>query len=56
MEVIFSSETSVYFQRNTLRYIPEDTTLHVNFCVKVIFYENSFFVKIKIWLQRQNLC
>jgi hypothetical protein len=28
MEAIFSSETSVDFQRATPRYIPEDSTLH----------------------------
>jgi hypothetical protein len=28
MEAICSSETSVDFQRATLRYIPEDGTLH----------------------------
>jgi hypothetical protein len=28
MEAIYSSETSVDFQRTTRRYIPEDDTLH----------------------------
>jgi hypothetical protein len=28
MEATYSSETSVDFQRNTRRYIPEDRTLH----------------------------
>jgi hypothetical protein len=32
MEVIFSSETSTDFQRTTLRYIPEDSTLHNHRC------------------------
>jgi hypothetical protein len=29
MEVIYSSETSVDFQRTTRRYIPEDSTLQI---------------------------
>jgi hypothetical protein len=28
MEATFSSETSVDFQRTTLHYVPEDSTLH----------------------------
>jgi hypothetical protein len=32
MEAIFSSETSVDFQRTTRRYIPEDVTLHNHRC------------------------
>jgi hypothetical protein len=32
MEAIYSSETSVDFERNTQRYIPEDSTLHNHRC------------------------
>jgi hypothetical protein len=32
MEAIYSSETSIEFQRTTLRYIPEASTLHNHRC------------------------
>jgi hypothetical protein len=35
MEAIFSSETSVDFQRTIRRYIPEDGTLHNHRCEKL---------------------
>jgi hypothetical protein len=39
MEVIYSTEMSIYFQRTTLRYIPEDTTLRNLRCVNVKPYK-----------------
>jgi hypothetical protein len=38
MEAIFSSETSVDFQRTTRRYIPEDGTLHNHRCENLNFF------------------
>jgi hypothetical protein len=38
MEVICSSETSLDFQRTTLRYIPEDGTLHNHRCENLTSY------------------
>jgi hypothetical protein len=38
MEAIYSSEASVYFQRTTLRYNPEDRTLHKHRCKNLKFY------------------
>jgi hypothetical protein len=35
MEAIFSSETSVDFQRTTQRYIPEASTPHDLCCIKL---------------------
>jgi hypothetical protein len=32
MEAIFFSETLIYFQRTTRRYVPEDSTLHNHLC------------------------
>jgi hypothetical protein len=32
MDAMYASETSVHFQRTTLRYIPEDSTLHNHGC------------------------
>jgi hypothetical protein len=38
MEATFSSETSVDFQRTTLRFIPENRTLHNHRCENLISY------------------
>jgi hypothetical protein len=38
MEAICSSETSVDFQRATLRYIPEDSALHSHRCENLKSY------------------
>jgi hypothetical protein len=38
MEAICSFESSVDFQRTTLRYIPEDSTLHNHRCDKLKSY------------------
>jgi hypothetical protein len=38
MEAIYSSETSVYFQRTTWCYIPEDRTLHNHSCENLKSY------------------
>jgi hypothetical protein len=40
MKAIFSSETSVDFQRTTRRYIPEDRTLQVEYSHMTIYPEN----------------
>jgi hypothetical protein len=37
-KAICFSETSVYFQRTTLRYIPEDSTLHNHRCENIKSY------------------
>jgi hypothetical protein len=42
MEVICSFETSVDFQCTTLRYIPEDCTLHNHHCENLKSYINIF--------------
>jgi hypothetical protein len=39
METIFSSESSVDIQRTTLRYIPEDSTLHNQGCENLKSYK-----------------
>jgi hypothetical protein len=39
MEPICSSETSVYFQRTTRRYIPEDDTLRNHRSENLILHE-----------------
>jgi hypothetical protein len=41
METIFSSETSVHFQRTTRRYVPEDRTLHNHRCENLKFQNNE---------------
>jgi hypothetical protein len=38
MEAISSTETSIYFQRTTQRYIPEDNTLHNYHCENLKSY------------------
>jgi hypothetical protein len=38
MEVTYSSETSVDFQRTTRRYIPEDRTLQTHRCENLKTY------------------
>jgi hypothetical protein len=40
MEAIFSSETSVDFQRTTRCYIPEDSTLPYHRCENLKYYIN----------------
>jgi hypothetical protein len=39
MEAIYSSETSVDFQRTTRRYIPEDGTLRNHLLIKWYIYQ-----------------
>jgi hypothetical protein len=52
MEATFSSETSVNFQRNTWRYIPEDRTLHeLQFFLNKVFGEVDLRAE-RIWLGR----
>jgi hypothetical protein len=43
MEAIYSSETSVDFQRTTRRYIPEDSTLYNHRCEHLKSYIAMFF-------------
>jgi hypothetical protein len=40
MEATYSSETSVDFQRNTRRYIPEDRTFRNHRCENLKLYKN----------------
>jgi hypothetical protein len=42
MEAKCSSETSVDFQRNILRYIPDDRTLHNHRCENLKYNLNAF--------------
>jgi hypothetical protein len=44
MEAIWSTETSVNFQRTTRRYIPEDNILHNHRCENLKFYIRLCFV------------
>jgi hypothetical protein len=44
MEAICSSETSVDFQRTTLRYVPEDSTLHNHRCENLNSYTIAPFI------------
>jgi hypothetical protein len=46
MEAICSSETSVGFQRTTLRYIPEDSIFHNHRCENLKSYINYKCLKI----------
>jgi hypothetical protein len=58
MEAVCSSETSVDFQDNTRRYIPEDSTLHNHRCenlksyivLDIVFYGDKDFILIGISL------
>jgi hypothetical protein len=43
MEAIFSSETSVVFQRTTQRYIPEDISFHNHRCGNLKSYINYIY-------------
>jgi hypothetical protein len=45
MEATCSCETSVDFQRTTLRYIPEDRTLYNHCCENLKFYITLCFIK-----------
>jgi hypothetical protein len=46
MEAIFSSETSVEFQRTTLCYIPEYSTVQNHRCENLKSYINLFYLAI----------
>jgi hypothetical protein len=41
MEAIYSSETSVDFQRTTRRYISEDSTVHKDRCENLKSYKRE---------------
>jgi hypothetical protein len=47
MEVTFSSETSINFQRNTRRYIPEDRMLH-----ELLLFVNRMFGEVDLRAKR----
>jgi hypothetical protein len=44
MEAIFSSETSVDFQRTTRRYIPEGSTLHNHRCENLKSHKDPYVI------------
>jgi hypothetical protein len=52
MEAICSSETSVGFQRNTRRYIPEDGTLHNHRCENLKSYTGIYTIRYTVMLER----
>jgi hypothetical protein len=52
MEATCSSETSVYFQRTTGRYIPEDGTFHDHRCENLISYIFLYFPHLQLFREQ----
>jgi hypothetical protein len=48
MEAVCSSETSVDFERNTLLYIPEDSTFHNHRCKNLMPYIQAAYFQFNV--------
>jgi hypothetical protein len=56
MEAIYSSESSVDFQRNAWRFIPEDRTLHDHHCENLKSYIiNNIYSDLRSMMQDKKI-